>query len=353
MKIGKTDKVLLPAYHCISMVEPVVLAGAMPLFYKILPNTSVDLGDVRSRIDGSTKLLIVVNYFGFPQNLPVIRSLCDEYKIFLLEDCAHAFFGEYEGRPLGSFGDYSIASCIKFFPIYEGGCIVSSRKAIGQLKLDPPGPAFEIKAVFNTLEKGFEYDRMGLLKKILYLPILFKNLFRRELKNKAASEEVSPASSGWSDGFELETRWLNRRSSFISRYLIRQVSKSRIASKRRENYIAMQEALAGLPGCSPLFPRLFEGVVPYVLPIITNEPEKIFPALKKAGVPVVRFGEFLWQSVDASLCPVSVDLSRRVMQFPCHQELKPAELDWMIREIRSVFLLQGQAKNDLEIISRQ
>ena len=35
MKIGKNDKVLLPAYHCISMVEPVVQANATPVFYKI------------------------------------------------------------------------------------------------------------------------------------------------------------------------------------------------------------------------------------------------------------------------------------------------------------------------------
>jgi hypothetical protein len=50
------------------MVEPLIQAKATPVFYKINSDTSVDL-------DGSTKLLIVVNYFGFPQNLSIIFLL--------------------------------------------------------------------------------------------------------------------------------------------------------------------------------------------------------------------------------------------------------------------------------------
>ena len=60
----------------------------------------------------------------------------------MLEDCAHAFFGEYENRPLGSFGDYAIASTMKFFPTSEGGCLVSSHHSITSLHLKSAGIAF-------------------------------------------------------------------------------------------------------------------------------------------------------------------------------------------------------------------
>ena len=99
MGIGKGDKVLIPAYHCPAMVEPVIWAEAEPLFYKIKPDTSIDLEDVQNRLDGSTKLIIATHYFGFPQDLVKIRDFCDAHGIYLLEDCAHAFFGEFEGRP--------------------------------------------------------------------------------------------------------------------------------------------------------------------------------------------------------------------------------------------------------------
>jgi perosamine synthetase len=338
MKIGKNDKVLLPAYHCSSMVEPVIWAGAVPIFYKIRPDTSVDLDDVEALLDSSIKLLLITHYFGFPQDLPKIRHFCDEHNILLLEDCAHSFFGECGGKPLGSFGDYAVASAMKFFPIYEGGCLVSFRHPLTPLNLTSAGAGFEVKAALNTLEKGFDYGRLPGLARLIHIPLRVKNFIWSFLK-KRIPEEKSTLGPGASDGgFGLETKWLGKQSSFISRYLIRSISKSRIAENRRKNYRALLAALSGIPGCRPLFPNLPEGVFPYVFPLVTDEPERKFPALKNAGVPVIRFGEFLWESMDATTCPISVDLSRRVLQFPCHQELSPAEMTWMISEARNVLL---------------
>lgn len=337
MKIGKNDKVLLPAYHCSSMVEPVIWANATPIFYKIRADTSIDLDDIQARLDSSTKLLLITHYFGFPQNLPKIRRFCDEHDILLLEDCAHSFFGEYDGKPVGSFGDYAIASAMKFFPIYEGGCLVSSHHPTAPL-LESAGAGFEMKAAFNTLEKGFDYGRLLFLKKIIYLPIKLKNLIWSYIKKRIPAGNIVLGPGASDGGFGLETKWLSKQSSFISRYLIKRVSKTRIAENRRKNYRTLLNAITGLPGCRPLFPELPEGIFPYVFPLITDEPERQFRILKNAGVPVIRFGEFLWQGVDATICANSVDLSRRVLQFPCHQELNLVEMDWMIGEIRSTFL---------------
>jgi hypothetical protein len=114
-----------------------------------------------------------------------------------------------------------------------------------------------------------------------------------------------------------------------------------MAAKRRENYLALHTALSGLPGCRPLFSELPEGVYPWVFPLITNELQDIFLVLKNEGVPIIRFGEFLWPGVDALVCPVSVEFSQRAMQFPCHQDLFPEELDWMIGKIRAALLSNG------------
>jgi len=344
MKIGKNDKVLLPAYHCIAMVEPLIQAKATPVFYKINSDTSVDLDDIQARLDGSTKLLIVVHYFGFPQNLSKLRIFCDEHNMLLLEDCAHSFFGEYDGRPLGSFGDYAIASTIKFFPASEGGCLVSSRHSISSLHLESAGVAFEIKATLNTLERGFEYGRMGFLQKLIYLPMLLKNFIWGLVKKRVSSEKIDFGPGASDDGFVIEKRWRNKESSFFSKYLTKRVSQTRIATCRRKNYLTLLEALTGLPGCHPLFAKLPDGVIPYVFPLIVDEPEKIFKPLKNIGVPIIRFGEFLWHSIDANIYPVSTSLSKQVFQFPCHQELMPEELDWMIREIKGVFLSNRRKK---------
>ena len=343
MRIGKGDKVLVPAYHCGSMVEPVLWAGATPVFYKVQGDTSVDLLDIAGKIDASTRALMTTNYFGFPQDLSKIRQLCDEHNIFMLEDCAHSFFGEHAGKPLGSYGDYAIASSMKFFPIYEGGCLLSSTRTIDNIHLTSAGPAFEAKAAFNALEKGFEYNRMRLLQGMLMLPMWLKNFIWRSIKKGSAAKKIS-LGPGSSDGaFEFEPKWLTTKSAKFSRYLLRLTSKSRIALKRRQHYLSLQDALSGLPGCRPLFPSLPDGVVPWVFPVVVETGEELISALKNAGVPVVRFGEFLWQGVDEGICPSSVHLSRHAIQFPCHQELRTSELNWMIDQIRSAFLTNGKA----------
>ena len=77
-QIGKGDEVLLPAYHCIVMVDAVLSAGATPVFYRIQSDTAVDLQDIEERITPSTRALLVVHYFGFPQmEMQAIRTLCN------------------------------------------------------------------------------------------------------------------------------------------------------------------------------------------------------------------------------------------------------------------------------------
>jgi perosamine synthetase len=341
MGISKGDKVMIPAYHCPAMVEPVIWAEAEPVFYKIQSDTSIDLNDVQDKLEKSVKLLIVTHYFGFPQDLIKIRNFCSRNKIYLLEDCAHSFFGEFGGKPLGTYGDYAIASTMKFFPLYEGGCLVSASNRIEQIQLHSAGLGFEFKAALNTLEKGFEYNRMNLLRKLLSIPIWFKDYIWRSVKQKTSKKNsFGPGASD--GGFGFESDWLYKRSSFFSRCLTKFASRTRITTRRRENYLILLEALTGLPGCKPLFPDLPAGVVPHVFPLIVDNPHKIFPVLKQNGVPVVRFGEYLWHNIDESVCPVSMSMSRKLLQFPCHQELKPEEREWMIAQIRRT-LLQAEA----------
>jgi perosamine synthetase len=342
MNIGPGDSVLVPAYHCASMIEPVVWSGATPVFYRVKPDTSVDLDDVAAKLNGSTRLLLAANYFGFPQNLSAIRAFCDANGLLMLEDCAHCFLGEHKGRPVGSYGDYAIASSMKFFPIYEGGALVSSRHSLAALELHSAGLGFEAKAAINTLEESFEYKRLGLVKALLWLPMALKDMLWGKIKAHSGHAAAASLAPGSSDGsFSFDPKWVGKRSSAFSRLMLRLVSRRRMGARRRQNYLKMEAALAGVPGCRPLFPSLPDGVYPWVFPLQTDNSHAVFTVLKMQGVPIIRFGEYLWPGVDASVCAASVDLSRRIMSFSCHQELKEGEIDWMISKIKDAMRLYG------------
>ena len=337
MGVGPGDTVLVPSYHCASMIEPVIWAGATPLFYRIRPDTTVDLDDLAVKAAGSAsiKALMATNYYGFHQPLPALRAFCDARGIQLLEDCAHSFLGHHAGRPLGSWGDYAIASSMKFFPVYEGGCLVSARHRLDGVALQSAGAAFEAKVLLNSVENGFAYGRLPLLRALMALPMAAKNAVWGVIKARRHGDAPALAPGSSDGGFGFDPAWLTKRSSLYSRLMLRLVSHRRMGELRRRNYRRLYDALSTLPGCRPLFATLPDGVYPWVFPLLCDEPHALFRQLKGAGVPVIRFGEYLWPGVDASVCENSVDLSRRVLQFPCHQELRDDEIEWMIGQVRS------------------
>jgi dTDP-4-amino-4,6-dideoxygalactose transaminase len=335
MGVGPGDQVLVPSYHCASMVEPVAWSGATPVFYRIGADTAVDLADIAAKRSTATRVLMVTNYFGFPQALPQLRAFCDHHGLLLLEDCAHSFLGACAGRPLGSFGDYAVASSMKFYPVYEGGCLISARHALSAIALRSAGAGFEAKVAINTLEDGCAHGRLGLLRWLIRLPMALKTSLWTQIKaaNPARAQQFTPGSSD--GGFDFDPAWLDKRSSLFSRLMLRLVSRRRMGALRRRNYLMLRDAVAGLPGCRPLRTDLPDQVYPWVLPLWVNRPEPVFQALKQAGVPVLRFGEFLSAEVDVTVCPHSVALSRHVLQFPCHQELRDDELAWLAAQLRA------------------
>lgn len=336
MGVGPGDKVLVPAYHCASMIEPVEWIGATPVFYRIDATTRVDLDDVAAKCDGATKVLLAANYFGFPQQLDRLREFCDTHGLRLLEDCAHAFLGQYQGRPLGSWGDYAIASSMKFFPLYEGGALVSARHPLGGVQLHSGGWRFNAKVAINVLEKSFAHGRLGGLHALLALPLALKNQLWHRIKRQrpASASAAGPDSSD--GGFSFDPGWLDKRSALVSRLLLRTVSRPRMGALRQRHYLYLQQALQGLPGCRPLHPSLPEHVYPWGFPLLVEAPERLFAHLKQRGVPALRFAQYLVRGVDASVCPTSAHYSQHVLLLPCHQELRQEELELVVRSVREV-----------------
>lgn len=336
MGVEPGDSVLVPAYHSPSMIPPVHWCGAAVVFYRVRPDSTIDLDDIAAKLDGSVKAVMATHFFGFPQDLGALRALCDAHGVKLLEDCAHAFFGHHAGTPVGTTGDYAIGSSMKFYPIYEGGCLVSRRHRLA-LSLRSAGPGFETKAALAALETAFAHGRMGALRLALSLPLRLKSALWNALKSHrrpgAAAPTLAPDSSDSS--FNFDPHWIDKRSSLFSRLTVRFASRSRIVTLRRRHYLLLQQTLDGLPGCRPLFPALPEGACPWVFPVLVDQADAVFANLHAAGVPMVRFGATLWPGVDAGVCANSVALGRHLIGFPCHQELRASELDWMRNAIRS------------------
>ena len=105
LEIGSNDKVLVPTYHCPTMIAPVAQSGAQPMFYPITASGGVDLEWLQRVALNGARAMLATHYFGFPQPMSRLRAFCDAHRIALIEDCAHAFFGASEGVAVGSWGE--------------------------------------------------------------------------------------------------------------------------------------------------------------------------------------------------------------------------------------------------------
>ena len=112
--IGVNDEVITVANTWISTAETITQTGAKPVFVDISPGTyNIDIDKIEEKITKNTKAIIPVHLFGRPAEMDRIKELCDNYKLFLIEDCAQAHFAEYKGKRVGTFGDVGTFS---FYP---------------------------------------------------------------------------------------------------------------------------------------------------------------------------------------------------------------------------------------------
>ncbi|MBC7643814.1 MAG: DegT/DnrJ/EryC1/StrS family aminotransferase, partial [Thermoleophilia bacterium] len=118
--IGQGDEVICPAYTFYATGESIAAVNATPVFADVDERTfNLDIDSVRQRISGRTKAIMVVHLFGQPADLNELRALADEHGLALIEDSAQGWGAHYQGKKIGSFGDFATFS---FFPTKNLPC---------------------------------------------------------------------------------------------------------------------------------------------------------------------------------------------------------------------------------------
>lgn len=334
-KIGQGDEVLAPAFHCESMIAPIHYVGANPVFYSISSDAQVDINKCQSLLTDKTKAIMVTHYFGFPQDLEKIQAFCKKNNLILIEDCAHSIYGSHKGKAIGSAGDYAIASTMKFFPVYDGGILASDKHSLDSIKLTPCSLSFEVKSALTIVERSIRMGRFSTTGRVVLFAANIKDKLWRHLKGlmqKKGAPKMTPAFAD--GGFNFDPDWIHVRASKSSLSVIKHADIQRIIELRRARYQYYLHELRDLPGLRFLHPRLPDEVVPLIVPIYFENTKKVFRELKLKGVPIWRFGEFLDAKITSRLCPQSINFSKNLLQFPCHQELTDEEVTWIVKEIK-------------------
>lgn len=331
--LNADSAVLIPAYHCGSMVEPALWLNAEVLLYHLEPNLSPNQHHLEKLLSNATKpirAMLLPHYFGFPQDVDHWRAFCNTHNIKLIEDCAHTFFGTTrQGKILGTSGHYSVASVKKFFSSPDGGILIGENLPPTSLPTIKPNFKRQLHAILQTLLLSAEFGRLGILGQL----ILLLDKGRSQLKHHSPSEQTisskkEPKTMQWN---WFDPALMHVKGLAVSQILMKYNHLQYSIEIRRRNYTRLIEGIAQIQHLKPLFPELPDHVVPYMLPVLLESGEADFARLKRAGIPLWR-----WEDLAVSDCSVSQPYRLQLLQIPCHQDLTPSEIDWIIGQLSEI-----------------
>jgi len=128
------DTVFCSSLTFVASANPILYLGAAPVFIDSEPDTwnmspqalERALHDT-SRAGSLPKAVIVVNLYGQSAKMDELASLCNAYRIPMIEDAAESLGSTYKGKASGSFGRYGVFSFNgnKIITTSGGGMLVS------------------------------------------------------------------------------------------------------------------------------------------------------------------------------------------------------------------------------------
>ena len=338
LNVGKGDKVLVPTYHCPTMIAPVVARGAEPVFYPLDQHGSPSLSWLQQNDCIGVRAILVAHFFGIPQRLSGIRQWCDNNHVRLIEDCAHALFGSSEGRPIGSWGDIAIASLTKFLPVPEGGCLVNNLPNQPVPPLHRLTARRQVKVALDIVHTSVNHGRLhgfGLAVGSLYgVRSLLKG--RPGYATGAPQPIPGPGALAEADGFSIDAHQAHGALSLACQWVAKRTPRQRIVAHRCQNYLLLAQELSHIAGMRPLFPSLPDNCAPYVFPLWVDSPDPGYAELRRLEFPVSRWDR-LWPTVAPIAGDSGIKMSHHVLQIACHQDLTRAELQVMVDTLQRVY----------------
>lgn len=137
-KLKRGDEVIVPAVSWSTTYYPLYQYGLKLKFVDIdLHTLNYDLEALRDAISEKTKMIMLVNLLGNPNDFDAVNEMIKNKNILLLEDNCESMGAEYKGKQAGTFGIMGTFST--FFSHHmatmEGGFVVTNDEELYHILL--------------------------------------------------------------------------------------------------------------------------------------------------------------------------------------------------------------------------
>lgn len=312
--------VLVPDYNSGNEVLAIRAAGASIVYCPVGRDMQMNPDDVERLCDiHRPDILYVIHYAGWPQPISTLVDLSRRREMLIVEDCALALLSETVGRPLGSFGDWSIFCLYKTLPLPNGAVLVQNtdrEEPLPDVHLRSAGAPSTLGRLSELFVQRARMQ-LGGVGGVL-------SVMKRGAGRAASALSVHRANVG-DIGFDLTQ--VDLAMSRISERLLDRVDLSGIRQRRIANYRALS-AQVGDRVSRPL-PDPEPGVCPLFFPILVPSKRAAASALAQRGVESLEFWNDSIEPDGSEMSSSARFLREHVLELPIHQDLTERHMTYM------------------------
>lgn len=155
----KDGEIITTPFTFVSTMTSIIWQRCTPVFVDINKDTlCIDVSKIEKKITSKTKAIIAVHVFGYPCDIEKIDEIAKKYNLKVIYDGAHCFGSKYKNKSLLSYGDITTCSfhATKLFHTIEGGACISRKKEISD----------RIKSIKNFGSVDGKYKNVGINAKM-------------------------------------------------------------------------------------------------------------------------------------------------------------------------------------------
>lgn len=335
---GRSAKtVLAPSFHCPTVIHPILDAGLGVQYYRIKVDLSIDSQDLINQLSADIAAVIIINYYGFEQEIDAIKAACSTLNIPIIDDWSHSFLKAAPLELTGKRTDFSVYSFWKLAPCHEGGGIRhdgSSAPIIANNHITL-GTKTKLKNVKQIVESAVNNMSDGIIKRAIQrLEQIRVNSKHREPDQTMATDSHSVSA------YAADMEHYADDIPAISSYILKRCDLAHIVETRRKNYQTLANHIDHHPVAKSLFPTLPARCCPWAYPMLIDNRSDYDHLIKKAGAVLFTFGEELHQSIDKCSSTETIEtaryLSNSLLSLSIHQEIDQQQINKTAAAIRTV-----------------
>jgi dTDP-4-amino-4,6-dideoxygalactose transaminase len=319
--------VLIPAFHCPTIVDPALHALHAEFdvrFYAIDSNLEIVTDDFLHKLDGRVAAAIFIRYFGLGEVQPRLVNACRDADIRVIEDCAHSFLSANPIRLRDSGADATIYSFWKLIPSQVGGGVLL-RKPSDDVwpKLSRAGSmdsSVRLRRFARELGEGASESVAAVLGV-------------EPLKSREREVPVPAVRKPAAEAYPYDAGASKWRMPLTAKLLLEVTDLERVVGVRRRNFETLARTLVSSSEISPVCRVLAQDDCPWGFPVFLRRRSERDYLIRAQGVPVFTFGEVLHPLLEAhhpneqTMLDAATYLSESVLAFAIHQGLVEAQVE--------------------------